>query len=147
VNPSCLTCPLQQGCHAFATGRVELLPVKKEAAKPVERHLAYVYVRFLGQTAIHRRGPGDIWQGLWEPLLVETVPEGARLIVKGFRHQLTHRTLYADFWLWAPADRPALPDGYSWIEETELDRYAKPRLFERLLDRYKAEYSLPSNDL
>jgi A/G-specific adenine glycosylase len=63
------------------------------------------------------------------------VPEGAVLVAKGFKHQLTHRTLFADFWLWEPAERPPLPDGYRWVEETELDRYAKPRLFELLLEK------------
>ena len=133
VNPACDTCPLAASCLAFATGRVELLPVKKAATKPVDRHLTYVYVRFEGQVAIHRRGPGDIWQGLWEPWLTDEVPAGARPIVRGFKHQLTHRTLLADFWLWEPSERPSLPEGYRWIKEAELDAYAKPRLFELLL--------------
>jgi len=135
VNPSCMTCPLMSSCEAFRSGRVELLPVKQATRKPVERHLTYVYARFQGQTALRRRGPGDIWQGLWEPLLVDKAPADARLVVSGFKHQLTHRTIYADFYLWEPATRPELPEGYVWIEEAELDRYAKPRLFELLLEK------------
>ena len=135
VNPACMTCPLQPSCQAFATGRVELLPVKKTSAKPVERHLTYVYVRVDGATAIRRRGPGDIWQGLWEPWLTEEVPDGARQVVRDFKHQLTHRTLLTDFYLWEPPVRPPLPEGYVWIEEAELDRYAKPRLVELLLEK------------
>ena len=135
VNPACLTCPLQPSCQAFKTGRVELLPVKQAAAKPVERHLSYVYVRVNGQVAIHRREAGDIWQGLWEPWLTDEVPDDARLVAKDFKHQLTHRTLLADFWLWEPSLRPSLPEGYLWIEEAELDAYAKPRLFELLLEK------------
>ena len=134
VNPACPDCPLQASCHAFRTGTTDLLPVKQTASKPVERHLSYVYVRFGGQTAIRRRGPGDIWQGLWEPLLTDEVPAGAKPVVKGFKHQLTHRTILADFHLWEPAERPVLPEGYVWIREAELDRYAKPRLFELLLE-------------
>ena len=135
VNPACPDCPLQASCQAFRTGRTDLLPVKQAPAKPVVRHLSYVYVRCQGHTAIRRRGPGDIWQGLWEPWLTDEVPAEARLIVKDFKHQLTHRTLLADFYLWEPAGRPSLPDGYVWIEEAELDRYAKPRLFELILER------------
>ena len=135
VKPACLTCPLQPSCQAFKDGRVELLPVRQAAAKPVERHLTYIYVRVDGCIAIHRRGPGDIWQGLWEPWLTDEVPAEARLIVKDFKHQLTHRTLLADFYVWEPSNRPNLPDGYVWIEEAELDNYAKPRLFERLLEK------------
>ena len=145
-HPDCLTCPLQPSCNAFRTGRTALLPVKKPAATVQERHFSYVYVRFQGQTAIRRRGPGDIWQGLYEPMASENYfsqgfaknqfsDAGMLLLKKSVRHQLTHRTLLCDFYLWEPAERPQLPEGYFWIQETELDRYAKPRLFELLLEQ------------
>ncbi|MBO6097737.1 MAG: A/G-specific adenine glycosylase [Bacteroidales bacterium] len=131
-NPACLTCPLQPTCNAFRTGRVELLPVKKPATAVQERHFNYIYVRYQGQTAIRRRGAGDIWQGLYEPLVMPE-PIG-QLIKSGVRHQLTHRLLIADFYLWEPKERPELPEGYFWVKETELDNYAKPRLFVLLLE-------------
>ena len=140
-NPDCLTCPLQASCHAFRTGRQGLLPVKKAAAQVQERHLNYVYVRFNGETAIRKRPAGDIWQGLYEPLVTDAAgpassaaEDALQLLRKGVKHQLTHRTLIADFYLWEPVQRPQLPDGYLWIQETELDRYGKPRLFEKLLE-------------
>ncbi|MBR1570497.1 MAG: A/G-specific adenine glycosylase [Bacteroidales bacterium] len=136
-NPACLTCPLQDSCHAFRTGRVALLPVKKTASKAVERHFSYVYIRCDGYTAIRRRGAGDIWQGLYEPLVGEPLGragDGAVLLRKGVKHQLTHRTLIVDFYLWEPLERPELPEGYIWIKEAELDLYGKPRLFELLLE-------------
>ena len=148
-NPDCLTCPLQDTCNAFRTGRVEMLPVKKPAAKVQERHLDYIYVRCEGYTAIRKRGKGDIWQGLYEPLAYETpdrvggdgtcektVMPGltGHLLKSGVKHQLTHRLIVADFYLWEPENRPELPEGYFWIKETELDLYAKPRLFELLLE-------------
>ncbi len=55
------------------------------------------------------------------------------LLKKGVKHQLTHRTLICDFYLWEPANRPELPEGYFWIKEAELDHYGKPRLFELLI--------------
>ena len=139
-RPDCLSCPLQPTCNAFRTGRVELLPVKKPATAVQERRFNYIYVRFQGQTAIRRRGPGDIWQGLYEPLVQETpgstVMPGltGHLLKSGVKHQLTHRLLIADFYLWEPEERPELPEGYFWIKETELDQYAKPRLFVLLLE-------------
>ena len=137
ARPDCPACPLAASCHAFRHGQVELLPVKKPATAIQERHLSYLYVRVDGFTALHRRGPGDIWQGLWEPLLLpegEPVPEGARLLVSGLKHQLTHRTLFADFYLWEPAARPSLPEDYIWVREEALPAYAKPRLIIRLLE-------------
>ncbi len=133
-SPRCLICPLQESCMALREGRVGELPVKMKTLKVKERHLVYIYMRYQGQIAIHRRGKGDIWQGLYEPLLTETVPTDAVMLREKVRHVLTHRILLADFYLWEPVERPQLPPDYFWIEEGELDRYAKPRLIEVLLD-------------
>ena len=133
-SPSCLLCPLAESCVALRTGRVGELPVKLKTLKVKERHLIYIYVRCHGMTAIHRRGEGDIWQGLWEPWLVEgDVPQGCRLLCKHVRHVLTHRILLADFYLLECDERPELPPDYVWISEEKLDDYAVPRLVELLL--------------
>ena len=132
-SPHCSDCPLMESCAALRSGRVGELPVKQKTLKVRERHLIYIYVRCLGFVAIHRRGSGDIWQGLWEPLLVEKVPEGAQLLRQNVKHVLTHRILLADFYLWEVAERPTLPDGYIWVKEEQLDDYAVPRLVERLV--------------
>ena len=86
-----------------------------------------------GETAIRRRPAGDIWQGLYEPLLSDQVPSGAVCLRHSVKHVLTHRILYADFWLWQPPDRPALPAGYFWIREADIIDYGIPRLIEILL--------------
>ena len=137
ASPDCMNCPLMESCVAFREGRVAELPVKLKTLKVQERRLTYVYIRYQGETAIHRRGEGDIWQGLYEPLLIENSqfsPLNFQLIKKNVKHVLTHRILWADFYLWEPAERPQLPEGYFWIKEAELDDYAKPRLIEILLD-------------
>lgn len=139
-NPDCAACPLLSTCNAYKTGRVDLLPVKKPSTAVQERRFNYIYVRCNGYTAIRKRGKGDIWQGLYEPLVMtqpvsETSTEPTLTLVKAnVKHQLTHRTLITDFYLWEPEVRPELPEGYFWIKETELDSYAKPRLFELLLE-------------
>lgn len=51
------------------------------------------------------------------------------------KHVLTHRVLYADFYLWEPNDRPELPDDYFWIPEQDIDQYGVPRLIEILLEQ------------
>ena len=144
-SPRCADCPLAEACVAWREGRVGLLPVKERKVKMQTRHITYIYVRCHGMTALRRRGPGDIWQGLWEPVCYETgAGEQAarelsallqstappRLIKKDVKHVLTHRILMADFYLWEPDSRPALPAGYVWIAEEELDSYAVPRLVE-----------------
>ena len=135
-SPHCERCPLMESCEAFRTGRIAQLPVKLKNLKIHERHLTYIYIRCQGQTAIRRRGPGDIWQGLWEPVLVEAdsvIPSAAQLLRKNVKHVLTHRVLYADFYLLESNDKPEIPIDYIWIPESDIDNYALPRLIEVLL--------------
>jgi len=133
-SPNCTICPLMESCEALRQNSIAQLPVKLKKLKVRERHLIYIYVRCQGEVAIHRRGAGDIWQGLWEPWLVDEVPEGAVLLRQNVKHVLTHRILYAYFYLWEPEEKPSLPPDYIWIKETELDHYAVPRLIEILLE-------------
>ena len=133
-SPKCDSCPLAETCEAFRTDRIQELPVKLKTLKIRERHLIYIYIRCKGQTAIHRRGSGDIWQGLWEIWLTDVIPSGAVLLRQNVKHVLTHRILYADFYLLETEEKPVLPADYIWIPESDIDNYALPRLIEILLD-------------
>nr|WP_024991946.1 A/G-specific adenine glycosylase [Hoylesella pleuritidis] len=150
----CVDCPLIESCAAYRTGRVNELPVKLKTTKIKTRHLTYIYIRCNGETAIRRRASGDIWQGLWEPYLAADVEltgdksfdagfpsiAGAErdflpvLLRRNFKHVLTHRILLADFYLIETDSKPTLPDGYVWIREHDIERYAVPRLIEILLE-------------
>ena len=136
-SPHCHTCPLVVSCVAFREGRVGALPVKLRKLSIKTRHLIYIYIRCNGCVALHRRGAGDIWQGLWEPYLVEdeslpTFDGRLSLLRKGVRHVLTHRILMADFYLLECDSQPALPEGYLWVPESDIDHYGVPRLVEML---------------
>lgn len=151
-SPRCSQCPLEDTCEALHSHRVDQLPAKLKSARVTTRYFQYVYLRCDGCTAIHRREAGDIWQGLYEPVLHESTTAtaagelramphldiapgvGPVELCHAVKHQLTHRTIYADFYLLATGSRPALPPGYFWIEERDRGRYAMPRLVERLLE-------------
>ena len=150
-SPRCPQCPLMETCIALREGKVTQLPVKQKTLKVKERHLTYIYIRCKGMTAIHRRPAGDIWQGLYEPLLIDngqmTMDNWAaqnnyqlsiincQLLAKQVKHILTHRVIYADFYLWEPDERPELPADYFWIPEQDIDQYGVPRLIEILLEQ------------
>ena len=140
-SPRCLVCPLAETCEALRTGRVEELPVKNKTLKVKTRHLSYIYIRCKGDVAIHRRGEGDIWQGLWEPynasdaLQVPAFVHNPLLLAKDVKHVLTHRILLADFYLLETETRPLLPDDYIWVKEDEIEQYGVPRLIEILLEK------------
>ena len=163
-SPKCLLCPLAETCEALRNGRVEELPVKNKTVKVKTRHLSYVYVRYKAPAleshaeaenyaeaenpaeaeswiAIHRRGEGDIWQGLWEPYNISDMKElpsfvkNPILLAKDVKHVLTHRILLADFYLLEVEERPSLPDDYIWIKESDIENYGVPRLIEIMLDK------------
>lgn len=154
----CLACPLVETCRAFAGGDVERFPQKRHATRVTRRHFTYIYVRADGRACLRRREGRDIWQGLYEPPLLETeapleprqlcatapfdrltAAPGARLTLlrQGVRHQLSHRLLVADFYLLELPGMPAEGDfpareGWLWVSEEELGRYAVPRLVSQL---------------
>ena len=157
-SPKCLLCPLAETCEALRNGRVEELPVKNKTVKVKTRHLSYVYIRYKAPAlesqaeaekhaeaeswiAIHRRGEGDIWQGLWEPYNISDMKElpsfvkDPILLAKDVKHVLTHRILLADFYLLEVEERPSLPDDYIWIKESEIENYGVPRLIEIMLEK------------
>ena len=138
-SPRCDECPLADTCDALRTHRIDQLPVKQKRTTVKTRRLQYIYIRCQGLTAIHRRPAGDIWQGLWEPLLIEDAPlpqfKGKMTLLKqGVKHVLTHRILLADFWLLETEQRPQLPPDYILVKEADLDNYALPRLIEKLIE-------------
>lgn len=169
-SPKCLLCPLAETCEALRNDRVAELPVKEKKLKVQTRRLTYIYIRCQEETsangeqaepmiAIHRRGKGDIWQGLWEPynasdfkktpieyhedienmfhLPTASLNYGITRIAKDVKHVLTHRILLADFYLLETDGRFPLPADYIWIKESEFDQYSIPRLIEILLEKLR----------
>lgn len=155
LSPQCLVCPLSETCVALREGRVEQLPVKQRTLKVKTRHLTYIYIRCQGEVAVHRRGEGDIWQGLWEPynasLHEEQSPaslsemaeqlhlsdiSSLQLVAQGIKHVLTHRILLADFYVLTVDEKPvSLPADYIWVKEENLESYAVPRLIEIMFEK------------
>ena len=138
-SPRCADCPFAETCEALRSGRIDQLPVKEKKLTVRERRFSYIYIRHEGMTPLRRRPAGDIWQGLWEPLMVEDAPLPdlgcpLTLLASNVKHVLTHRVLLADFYLAEPSSRPPLPDGFRWISECDLTDYAVPRLVEKLLE-------------
>ncbi len=136
TSPNCEVCPLIDTCFAANNNKVADLPVKAKKTKQRERHFSFIYIRYNGETAIRRRGAGDIWQGLWElptKELLGNAIENATLIKKNVKHILTHQIIFADFYLLETDTPPTLPADYIWIKESEIERYALPRLIDLLV--------------
>lgn len=139
-SPACIVCPFNENCEALRQGKVDELPVKLKTVKVKTRRFTYFYIRHHGQIAIRQRGEGDIWQGLWEPVVFENQKPPAwdgklTMIASRVKHVLTHRIIMADFYLVEANSKPQLPPDYIWIDESLFDNYAVPRLVEILMER------------
>jgi A/G-specific adenine glycosylase len=117
TSPDCTHCPVQERCAALLSGTIEQRPVKQQRIKVRPRYLHYLILRYDDLLWMHRRGAGDIWQGLYEFPLIErnanTPPtellnilltaEGLDAVsavtplMLGVKHRLTHQLLTVDF--------------------------------------------------
>ena len=145
----CVACPLHDGCLAFAQNRVQQLPVKGKKIEQRTRYFSYVYLcTDKEEVQICRRSGNDIWRGLYQFPLVESIeelslsalqqkfPQGQWTILsQGFVHQLTHQRLVVNFYrLQLPVKDTSQPG--IWVKESELQNYAMPQLLVKLLSHY-----------
>lgn len=153
ASPDCAACPLADSCRANELKCVADWPVKSHRTKVAERYYIYIGVSTSEGIWLHRRGAGDIWQGLYEwpllefdhaatwqevqshPFILNHLPGGGtwKQLVRQCKHVLTHRVIWADcYWVTYPYPLP-LPPGFIVVQPEELERYAMPRLLLRFL--------------
>ncbi len=150
-NAQCDSCPINHKCIALKRGMVGALPFKLKKVKVKERFITYLVHIHNGQVLLNKRGEGDIWQGLYDfpSTALKFAPDIAGVmdsklmsfldkaglrassISKTYKHQLTHRTIYARFVIVESLGSKAL-NGDS-VPLTDVDNYAVPRLIERYL--------------
>ncbi len=151
-SPDCTVCPLAETCEACRHGQPEAYPVKEQKLKRRTRYLTYYYIARAGRVLFHRRPAGDIWQGLWEPVVVESADKTIAQAPDMVKHVLTHQTLYARM---VPIDATAMPtdaplpyglpsldtlsERYHWATPQEISGYALPRLVDLLIGRLMAQ--------
>lgn len=73
-KPACPSCPLRLSCAALTADAVDELPVKLKSKPARRRIFHYLLVRRGDQILMNKRGPGDIWQNLYELPLIEDMP-------------------------------------------------------------------------
>ena len=71
-SPDCSICPLQLGCVARKTAKINELPVKIKTLKVRDRYFNYFIAIKNDQILINKRLSGDIWENLHDLPLFET---------------------------------------------------------------------------
>ncbi len=154
-RPDCNPCPLRSWCEAYQSGMVEALPVRKKKPASKNRYFYYAVAGSRGSFWVRQRGPGDIWEGLYEFPLLETehllspgeIP--GRVLETWFSgvrnpvfhgctparvHALTHQRIHAVFCRIELPEPPEIDDNQAiLINLPELFRLPVSRLTDRYL--------------
>ena len=148
--PQCSSCPLAKICQARKEGTQEKLPVKAQKTKISTRYFHYIYVEQGKFTWLAQRGPGDVWQNLYEPPLVESADEHLKspLLKKWFdtarvkaasktplKHVLSHQIIYAYIYKVKLPRTCKVPAKFMQVSVAEVPKYAVSRLVQKLLEK------------
>lgn len=151
--PLCHICVLNPYCSAFRKGKVNKYPVKTKAITRKNRWFYYLVVRHNNLVYVHKREHKDIWQNLYEFILIETprllalqeLPEMMNSknvldknkititrISKQYKQELTHQRIYGQFLL-VETTSPLQTTQYEAIPYKQLQRLPFPKLISRFL--------------
>lgn len=148
--PLCANCILNDRCVAFSTGTVYQLPVKEKSIIKKTRWFYYLVVDFEEQVYVRKRGAKDIWENLYEFILIET--NEARVLgdlqpvieilgknkfeiehISAFYKQLlTHQTIQGQF-INVKIKEPLVLKGYKAVKKKALQKLPFPKFISNYL--------------
>ena len=144
--PNCLSCPLSSECSSYKTNSVLLYPVKAKRIIKKTRWVNYIIASFDNKYYVRKREGKDIWQNLYEFILVETEAEtelntimqstsckkikaasdSAPVYSPLYKQLLTHQTIKGQI-IQIKLKRKLKLDGYELVESAALKRLAFPK--------------------
>jgi A/G-specific adenine glycosylase len=151
--PLCEICPLKSRCVAFLNGIQLELPVKEKVLIRKSRWLYYLVVNYRNKFYVRKRTGKDIWQNLYEFILLETAKpvsikklqatEEFSSIFKDtkykienisplYRQQLSHQTIHGQF-LTIAVTSPLALNNYQLISENGIKKLPFPKFINTYL--------------
>jgi A/G-specific adenine glycosylase len=159
----CTNCQLQSRCVAYAQKKVEALPIKEKKLTIKNRFFYYLVAEENNGVWVQRRGAGDIWENLYQFILVEQqepflnqqdilnspafkalkLGNGTQILSTSamVKQQLTHQLIQACFLKIQPTI--SLNNGpYQWVNKEDLPKLAFPKLISNFLNQKNVSLSL-----
>ena len=151
--PECSICFFNTRCQAFLQNKQQLLPVKLKQISIKERWFNYLILRHKSKIAIRQRTGKDIWQNLFEFLLIESNKKTALkkqllLFQKNYdlkevrysiekdpidlKQRLSHQIIHFQI-IRAEISKTSLPKDIIWVDVTELKNYPFPRTLQQYI--------------
>lgn len=75
TSPDCPNCIFKADCVAANTNKQDILPIKAKKNVVKKRYFHYLVFEYDKKLLLKERGEGDIWQGLYDFVLVERTKE------------------------------------------------------------------------
>ena len=161
-QPLCEVCELQKNCVAFAKGLTKILPIKEKKLKKRTRYFYYIIVEQQGKIYVRKRTEKDIWENLWEFILVEMTENlnsesftktnqftslfnGMNIEIKAsefYKQQLTHQTIEGLF-IHVRTEEGFKNENYSSLKKTDIKKLAFPKFITGFLENNQALRNLP----
>lgn len=157
-NPLCTGCALKANCVALLKEKIDVLPVKTGKLIKKHRWLYYLIVEHNGKVYVRKRGSKEIWENLYEFVLLETDKafsfeeikdskffkeitgknkHTVMHVSKIYKQQLTHQTIHGNFIQLKVNNVPPLKD-YKTVTYKQLSKLPFPRF----INGYLAENEL-----
>jgi A/G-specific adenine glycosylase len=156
MSPLCGDCVMQNTCAAFAQNTVGQLPIKSKVIQKKKRYFDYFIFKLDGKIWLQKRGPGDIWAGLYQFYLIENdkliIADDAyyqqvlknQLMIglnevsvtnesKMYQQQLTHQLLTLRFFTIELKKMPKVFEKGAWVSVKNLNKYAFPKTINSFL--------------
>ena len=152
--PECANCFFKSNCPAFLHGKQQLLPVKSKRIVVKERWFNYIIPIHKAHYGIRQRTTSDIWQNLFEFLLIETgkkisLKKQLLLFQKKYglilnecdinqeiihvKQRLTHQIIHFQFIKLKFSNLPSFNEGIIWIENSHLKNYPFPKTLQQYI--------------
>ncbi len=146
--PLCHQCPLQKSCGAYTSHMVNVLPIKEKTIIQKQRWFFYFIIEKDGNVLVQKRGAKDIWENLYQFVLIETsaatdinqlqkLPEFVTIfgkskseiktISKPYKQKLTHQLIHAQFISNISSTSLQLKD-YKWVSKKNIESLPFPKL-------------------
>lgn len=151
--PECKACFFNKHCLAYLAGKQDVLPVKEKRTEVKERWFSYFIVKYRSQILIRQRTSKDIWQQLFEFVLIETdkshttekllslfnrqfgVSKYRLQTSSFFQQRLTHQLIRFSFFEIELETKQSV-NGFFWIKISELNKYAFPKTLQEFVTNH-----------
>ncbi len=146
-NPKCDTCLMQIICKAFKQNKIDVFPVKKEYKVLKDRFFHCVFIVCDDKVYLEVRKEKDIWQGLYQGVMIESEILKDSLIQTPFGEFQVHSNLFSDWHIqklshikahvkFAILEVKKVKNFVNFVPKNEVNRFPFPKIIDEFILKY-----------